>query len=68
LRNNQEISEFELATCYTETYFGNYKEEESNIAYRFLQMVSAIKDRDLINKMSENIVIAGGARRIQNLL
>jgi hypothetical protein len=35
-----DVSEFELAKCYTETYFGNYKEEESNICYGFLKLVS----------------------------
>ncbi|CAD8119072.1 unnamed protein product [Paramecium sonneborni] len=63
-----EISEFELAKCYTETYFGNYKEEESNIAFGFLKIVSQMKDRDIITKMAQNIVITGGARRIPNLL
>lgn len=37
---NIEISEYELAKCYTDTYFGNHKEEESNISYGFLKLLA----------------------------
>ena len=42
-----------------ETLFGNFEEEEPNIAYSFLRCLMSV-DQLIVKKLSQNVVISGG--------
>lgn len=43
-------------------------EEESNVAYGLLAMITKLKDPDIISKVLQNIIITGGGRLMNNFM
>lgn len=43
-----------------EGYFGDFDNEEFNIAYSFLKMIDSISDVSCLMKVCKNVVLAGG--------
>ena len=52
------ISYYTLVSA-METLFGNFEEEEPNIAYSFLKCLMAA-DQCIVKKITQNVVISGG--------
>lgn len=43
-------------------------DEESNIAYGLLTMITKLKDPDITRKVLQNIIITGGGRLMNNFM
>lgn len=41
-------------------YFGDPENEDPNIAYSFLKMLNSIADVDCVERVCQNVVLAGG--------